>query len=619
MSGKTFDITEIIHEDRLGCAIAEQYAQWQMFRAKKLKDTEEVTKYVYATDTTTTTNSKTPWKNKTTIPKLCQIADNLIANYMAALFPKKNNIIWDAYDQDSETLEKKEQIQNYMRWIMCHPEYEKEVQKLVRDYVHYGNCFAIPDWIDETYVPKEAPVDSYKIGYIGPTLRRISPLDIVFNPIAPTFEESPKIIRSMISLGELKALILRENPGDEGTKEELEVMYKYLMDLRKGANLYASQETQIKDASFSVDGFTNFTSYLQSEYVEVLTFYGDIYEKEKESFHKNHKIVVVDRHKVISNKPNPSWFGRPPIYHCGWRTRPDSLWAMGPLDNLVGMQYRIDHLENLKADCFDLIAFPPLKIKGHVEDFQWGPFSRIHVSEDGDVEVMSPDVQVLNANLEINQLEQKMEEMAGAPKEALGIRTPGEKTMYEVQRLENAAGRIYQAKVTQFEKQIIEPSANGMLELARRRMKPTNVPIFDEDYGTKVFMSLTPEDVTGNGRVKPMAARHFAERAEKIQNLNQLFSSPMGQNPSFLAHLSSVKLAKMVEEMFDLKDYEIFMPYVAIGETIEAQKLMQSGQQAAMVETQTPAGIAQDDYDEGDVPQVGPGPEAMPIPDDGSI
>jgi hypothetical protein len=41
---------------------------------------------------------------------------------------------------------------------------------------------------------------------------------------------------------------------------------------------------------------------------------------------------------------------------------------MGPLDNLVGMQYRIDHLENLKADVFDLIAFPPLKIKGYVED-----------------------------------------------------------------------------------------------------------------------------------------------------------------------------------------------------------------------------------------------------------
>jgi hypothetical protein len=32
-----------------------------------------------------------------------------------------------------------------------------------------------------------------------------------------------------------------------------------------------------------------------------------------------------------------------------------------------------------------------------------------------------------------------MEEMAGAPKEAMGFRSPGEKTKYEVQRLESAA------------------------------------------------------------------------------------------------------------------------------------------------------------------------------------
>ena len=48
---------------------------------------------------------------------------------------------------------------------------------------------------------------------------------------------------------------------------------------------------------------------------------------------------------------------------AGWRPRPDNLYAMGPLDNLVGMQYRIDHLENLKSDVFDQIAYPILKIR----------------------------------------------------------------------------------------------------------------------------------------------------------------------------------------------------------------------------------------------------------------
>jgi hypothetical protein len=75
----------------------------------------------------------------------------------------------------------------------------------------------------------------------------------------------------------------------------------------------------------------------------------------------------------MSNEENPSWLGKCPIFHAGWRERPDNLYAMGPLDNLVGMQYRIDHLENLKADVFDQIAYPILKIRGDVEDFDFEP------------------------------------------------------------------------------------------------------------------------------------------------------------------------------------------------------------------------------------------------------
>jgi len=97
--------------------------------------------------------------------------------------------------------------------------------------------------------------------------------------------------------------------------------------------------------------------------------------------------------------------------------------AMGPLDNLVGMQYRIDHLENLKADVFDLIAFPPIKQKGYVEDWNWGPGEKIFMAEDADVESLAPDTTALNADQQIHELEMQMEEMAGAPKEAMGIRS----------------------------------------------------------------------------------------------------------------------------------------------------------------------------------------------------
>ena len=50
-----------------------------------------------------------------------------------------------------------------------------------------------------------------------------------------------------------------------------------------------------------------------------------------------------------------------------------------------------------------------------------------------------PDVNALQANMELANLQEQMEIMAGAPREAMGFRTPGGKTKYEVQSLENAA------------------------------------------------------------------------------------------------------------------------------------------------------------------------------------
>jgi hypothetical protein len=124
-----------------------------------------------------------------------------------------------------------------------------------------------------------------------------------------------------------------------------------------------------------------------------------------------------------------------------------------------------------------------------------------------------------------------MEEMAGAPKEAMGFRSPGEKTKYEVQRLENAASRVFQNKINQFE-EIVEPLMNAMLELARRNMSGTmTIKVFNDEFKTSSFQSLTVEDITGIGRIKPVAARHFAEQADLIQNVTNLTNSGLWAGP----------------------------------------------------------------------------------------
>jgi len=585
MSRKPLDLMEVITPDNLGCIISEKYLTWETFRSNRVSEWKEVLEYVFATDTTKTSNSKLPWSNKTTIPKLCQIRDNLHSNYMAALFPKQKWLKWIGDNEDNESMEKAEAIESFMQWVSDQPEYYNTVSQLVYDFIDYGNTFVMPVWDDETVLNDERE----QVGYVGPRARRISPLDIVFDPTANSFEQAPKVIRSIVTLGEVKAILEQDTATDEDRAWAKE-LYDYMRNIRTLARNHQGNFT-VKDRIYDIAGFSSYQAYLVSDSVEVLTFYGDLYDFEKDELLRNHVIKVVDRHKILYKAPSGSSVGLPPIYHAGWRVRQDNLWAMGPLDNLVGMQYRIDHLENMKADCFDLIAYPPLKIKGHVEDFNWGPMERIYIGDDSDVEMMSPDVQVLQADQQIAILEQKMEEMAGSPKEAVGFRTPGEKTKYEVQSLENAASRVFQSKITHFERHITEPLQNGMLDLARSNMTATTVRIIDDEFNIALFRDLTRYDIAGLGRIRPMAARHFAETANMLQNISGFLASPAGMDPEVTQHISSVKLATMWEYLLEAKPFNLIQPYVRLSERTEAQRLQQTQEQQVLTEGQTPSGI----------------------------
>ena len=185
----------------------------------------------------------------------------------------------------------------------------------------------------------------------------------------------------------------------------------------------------------------------------------------------------------------------------------------------------------MKADIMDLVTYPVQKIKGFVEDFTWQPGEKIFVSEEGDVDLIVPNVEPLRLNTEAAYITQNMEEMAGAPKEAMGFRSPGEKTKYEVQRLENASARVFQNKITQFEEQLIEQALNAMLELARRNMVGTSViKVFDDDFKISSFQELTVEDITGEGRIKPIVLRVLPEIETQERSIayHRMLPTPSG-------------------------------------------------------------------------------------------
>ncbi|HYT41606.1 MAG TPA: hypothetical protein VEP90_04630, partial [Methylomirabilota bacterium] len=255
----------------------------------------------------------------------------------------------------------------------------------------------------------------------------------------------------------------------------------------------------------------------------------------------------------------------------------------------------MDHVENLKADVWDFTAYPIQKVRGFVDDFVWQPGEKIFVTEEGDVEIVSPDVNALNANLELDRIERLMEEMAGAPREAMGFRSPGEKTKYEVQRLENAAARLFQNKIKQFEIQMVEPLLNAMLELASRNLTGvTTIQVFNDDLQATTFQELTVEDITGIGRIKPIAARHFAEQAELVQNLTSLAGSNLW--PVVQPHFSGIKLAKMFETSFNMQDYGLVTPNIALAEQAQMQQLNNSLEEQTHKMIGTATGMG-DDFD----------------------
>jgi len=223
-----------------------------------------------------------------------------------------------------------------------------------------------------------------------------------------------------------------------------------------------------------------------------------------------------------------------------------------------------------------------------VEDFDYGPGERVYIHDDGDVEFMHPDNATLTVDNQIEFLEQRMELYAGAPREALGIRTPGEKTAYEVEQLANASGRLFQLKASEFE-MFMEEQVNDFLGSARRNLNVADIAKYvDEETGVAEFMEITKDDIAAKGRLRPIGARHFAERARTVQEMSTFIGSPIGQDPAVKVHISGKKLAKMMEELLGVRKYELVQPNIRILEDYESKRLAQVANEQGQVESQMP-------------------------------
>lgn len=569
----------LLERPQLAEVIVQNYTAWKSVRREAERRWKETTNFVYATSTRETVNGtvggldpdqQSGWSHSTHLPKLTQIYDNLLANYRFALFPHNDWFKFIGEDKEAVTKDKRTVAESYLKTKHRLNDFEDVVLELLGDWALYGNCFA-----EVTYEERTSEADSGEtvVDYVGPVIHRISPYDIVFNPLAVSFANTPKIIRSVQSIGEFLRTV-EENP----TKGYDEEVVNKIKETRSQSYLAGSGEED-KGEQLTFDGYGSWTNYLKSGYVELLDFYGDIWDASSGELLKNQVITVVDRLHVLRKAQIKTKTGKANVFHSGWRNRPDNLWSMGPLDNLIGMQYQINHLENAKADALDQMIVPTRIIIGDVDevDVQVGKPGGAYriLSGEGSVGNLAPDVTILQADFMNAQKMNLMEELAGSPREAMGIRTPGEKTAFEVSSLQNAASRNFQNKISHFESTFIDKLLNAELELGREYLDgEDSIKIRDDTSGVEQFIAITKEDIRTNGKIVPIGARHFARQQQLIANATQLLQLA-GQDPLVLQHFPSKKLAKMYEELLGLDDLEL---YVEFGRVFEAQELQQLSQ-----------------------------------------
>lgn len=591
MPANSLDVMQLVSPEGIADEIAVTWDRWKNDRVVYEDETIEIRSYVYATDTRTTGNIANPFMNSTTTPKLTQIAQNLKANYMSHLFSNTDWINWEAANRESALEQKRKTIEAYLRTKARSQNIVSTFGSLIDDWIITGNCYAGLEYVTETHVDPltglEFPV------YVGPRLYRISPHDICYNIAATSWEQAPKIIRSLKSMGDL-ARDIDERPNLGYTRDLLNKLRNNRTAVRSAKEI--GQADMDKSRGLIADGFSDIREYYNSDLVEILEFYGDWYDIVTGEFLKNHLITVVDRAFVVRKEPINTWTGRAPLYHSAWRKRPDNITGMSPLANLVGMQYKIDKLENLRADVFDQIANPTIVETGDVEFFgvRGAPGQRYVVAEGGTVSFLRPDATALSADLQISQTMTVMEEMAGSPRESLGFRSPGEKTKFEVQLLDNAANRTFREKALSFERDFISEILNDMLAMARQNLNGIDiVQMQDSTFGAQEFLEVTRDDITATGKLYANGASHFEKQANALQNLNAIFNSQLGA--IIMPHISKVKLAQIVEDLISAEQFVLVQENIGILEDIQSQMIAQQGQKQLLDQSVTDGSLDGDE------------------------
>lgn len=569
MPVKTFDINHDIETDSLAENISNKWISWINGRQQWEERYRKVLQYLYSTTTDTIYGqASNPWCSNVHIPKMTQLRDVLITYELESLFSLSDYYEFQGFTQDSNTLENRNIVKGLLKNMLDEGGFKETIEKLVSDYIDAGNCFTMPIW-DVQQVEDSTGFKS--LFWEGAKALRINPLDIVFDPTACEFKDSPKIIRTVLSLGELTVLAEKDPIMREGLNKALKIRQDIMTAVTNGDT--------IKGDEITIAGFGNWSTYVTSDVVEILTFYGTVYDVVKKELHKNKKITIMDRRVLLKEEPLEDLNGYNFIFKGGYRDRKDILWSMSPLENLLGMQARIDFLENKRSDCYDATVNPIRVIKGNVDmPDALGPGDEIRMDTDSDVRYLAPDTSILTADTLMDRYEIKMEEFVGSPKEVLGFRTPGEKTMYEVEQLMTAATRLFQRQIRKFEREILEPIINALFQLYLKRKAGQTIQLKYWDAANEMysFKDVNVDDIKSLGRIVVFGTEVAQDKAKVAQALQALGQNPLFMDEVVRNNFSPTELGKVFSYVTGLDRYSnLFRKDSRLYEITDQQKLIE--------------------------------------------
>ena len=560
MSGESLTTHGFSTSTEKADAIRLQWTEWDAMKDPAIKKFREVEAYRYATDTSSLP-SGSAFTHTTHMPVVSSIAQDLKAILNQVVLPHEDWFTFEPMDSQAAREEQRKTIVSYLKNRHALNGFDNIIGILENDLISYGVSFSQVAHVDKSVGDKN--------GYIGPMPTRISPYDICFDATAARFEDTPKIIREIISLGEFK------RRGDSGTFDK-DMVETLLFERRTPSSSDGGED---KNEQYVPLGYGTYQEYLRGGYIELLWFYGDVYDTENIELHESKMIVVADGEMILEEDINTP-DGKPYIFRSAWEELPDSLWSMGPLENIIGINYQINHRENGKSEALDRLIYPDKVYQGEVEEMYDDETDSITylAPEGGGVQELAINTQFFQFGLEVDRLQHAARGAARLPSDLTGFRSQGEKTLGEVTALTDGGMRGFIDKAANFERTTLEPILKAEIELAHAHFGTAfSVPNKSEG-GFIEMLNVTQDNLSINGVLIPKGAKRFARKNQLLASLTQLSATPLFQMAA--AHTSALGISQMLGELLEVQDDGIFEENAAIIEQTEQQQMMDKAEQS---------------------------------------